>query len=171
LLLYVDKRKATAEEVITISAGGETAMRDKIVDNLLGIQREMLKILGEVNSLTNNPTALEDALDDIWHPKCDVYQTDTEWIIIVELAGVDKTDISIVTTDEYIRISGERTLPTPNCSVCYYNMEIETGKFDRRIFFPVSAIDRDNPKVTYANGLLTIAYTLSPVVERIIEIQ
>ncbi len=146
-------------------------MRDKIFDNLLGIQREMLKILGEVNSLTSNPAALEEALDDIWHPRCDVFQTDTEWIIIVELAGMDKQDISIITTDEYIRISGERILPAQNCQVSYYNMEIETGKFDRRIFFPLTPIERDDPRVSYENGLLKIAYTLSPVVERIIEIE
>jgi HSP20 family molecular chaperone IbpA len=132
-------------------------MHDKIFDNLLGIQREMLKILGEVNSLTNNP-------------HCDMYQTDTEWIIIMELAGMNKHDISIVITDEYIRISGDRVLPAVSCRMSYLNMEIETGKFERRIFFPMSPIDRDNPKVTYENGFLRIAYTLLPIVERIIEI-
>lgn len=156
---------------ILLCKQGSTFMHDKIYDNLLGIRREMLKILGEVNSLTHNPTAIEDAIDDIWHPKCDVYQTDQQWIIVVDLAGVEKQAISIATTDEYIRISGERTLPTPNCALCYHNMEIETGKFDRRIFFPSQLIDRSNPAVTYANGFLHITYPLLPVVERIIEIK
>jgi len=146
-------------------------MREKLFDNLLGIQREMLKILGEVNSLTTHPNAIEEALDDYWHPRCDVFQTDTEWIIVVELAGVEKKDISIITTDEYIRISGERILPTPNCRMCYYNMEIETGKFDRRIYYPLSVIDKEKPKVTYENGFLRITFALQPVVERIIEIK
>jgi HSP20 family molecular chaperone IbpA len=146
-------------------------MREKIYDNLLGIQREMLKILGEVNTLASNPNAIEDVLDDCWHPKCDVFQTNKEWIIIVELAGLSKKDISIVTTDEYIRVSGERSMPSPNCQMCYFNMEIETGKFERRICFPVSALDRDNPKVTYENGFLRIAYQLQPIIERIIEIK
>jgi HSP20 family protein len=145
-------------------------MRDKIFDNLLGIQREMLKILGEVNSLTSNPSAIEEALDDVWHPHCDVYQTDAEWIIIVELAGMQKQDISIITTDEYIRISGERTLPAAGCRLSYHNMEIETGKFERRIYFPLVPIDRDHPKVIYENGFLRITYTVQPIVERIIEI-
>jgi len=145
-------------------------MREKIYDNLLGIQREMLKILGEVSTLTTHPHALEEALDDYWHPKCDVYQTDTEWIIVVELAGVDKKAISITGTEEYIRISGERIMPLPQCRISYHNMEIETGKFDRRIYFPPDAIDKDNPKVSYENGLLYIVYSLKPIVERIIEI-
>lgn len=146
-------------------------MREKIFDNLLGIQREMLKILGEVNSLTTHPNAIEEAFDDIWHPHCDVYQTDTEWIILVELAGVNKKDISIITTDEYIRIAGERVIPTPNCQMCYYNMEIETGKFERRIYYPIAAIEKDSPGVSYENGFLRIAFKLQPVVERIIEIK
>jgi HSP20 family protein len=146
-------------------------MREKIFDNLMGIQREMLKILGEVNSLTSNPSAIEDALDDIWHPHCDVFQTDADWVIVVELAGVNKKDISIITTDEYIRISGDRNLPATNCQICYYNMEIETGKFERRIYYPLSPIDKDKPKVTYENGFLTISFALQPVVERIIEIK
>jgi HSP20 family protein len=145
-------------------------MRDKIFDNLIGIQREMLKILGEVNSLTSHPAALEDALDDVWHPRCDVYQSDDEWVIMMELAGMQKQDISIITTDEYIRVSGERILPSPVCRISYLNMEIETGKFERRVFFPLSPIDRDHPKVTYENGFLRIAYALQPIVERIIEI-
>ncbi len=146
-------------------------MQDKLLDNLLGIQRKMLNILGEYSTRTHHPHTLEEAIDDIWHPKCDVFQTETHWIILVELAGVDKQNISITTSDEFIRISGERNLPTANSQMCYYNMEIETGRFERRIFFPENQIDKDNPEVTYENGILRIAFPYKPVLERIIEIQ
>ncbi len=39
-------------------------------------------------------------------------------------------------------------------------MEIETGRFDRKIFFPDLNIDKDNPKITYINGILRIAFNL-----------
>lgn len=146
-------------------------MNDKIYTNLIGIQREMLKILGEVSSLTSSPLAIEDAIDDYWHPKCDVYQTDSEWVIVVELAGINKDEVSISLTDEYLRVSGTRSFPSPNCATSYYSMEIETGRFDRRIFFPDIQIDRDNPRVQYVNGILRIAFSLSPVLERIIPIE
>ena len=64
-------------------------MREKLFTNLVGLQREMLKLIGEVNSLTNSPNALEEAIDECWHPKCDVFQTDTHWILVAELAGVE----------------------------------------------------------------------------------
>lgn len=145
-------------------------MRDKIFSNIVGIQREMLKLLGEVSALTNSPMDIEDAIDDVWHPKCDVFQTDLEWIIVAELAGVEKDEISISLSPEYLRISGIRNFSSTNCPLCYYGMEIETGKFDRRIFFPDIAVDKENPRVSYINGILRIAFKLSPVVERIISV-
>jgi HSP20 family protein len=146
-------------------------MREKIYTNIAGIQREMLKLLGEVSALTNSPLAIEDAIDDVWHPKCDVFNTDNEWVIIVELAGVEKDEISISVTEEYLRVSGYRNFPASNCPLCYYSMEIETGRFDRRIYFPEHAIDKEKPRVSYINGILRIAFTLSPVVEKIIPVQ
>ncbi|PKN71858.1 MAG: hypothetical protein CVU50_09805 [Candidatus Cloacimonetes bacterium HGW-Cloacimonetes-3] len=146
-------------------------MHDKIYTNIVGIQREMLKLIGEVSALTSNPHTLEDAIDDVWHPKCDVFQTDKEWIVIAELAGVEKDEISISTSAEYLRISGLRSFPSTNCPLCYYSMEIETGRFDRRIYFPELNIDKENPKVNYINGILRIAFTMTPVEEKIIPVQ
>ena len=145
-------------------------MNDNIYSNLKGIQREMLKILGEVSTLANGPLALEEALDDFWHPKCDVYQTDTDWVIVVELAGVEKDEISISLSPEYLRISGVRSFVSPSCPMCYFNMEIETGRFDRRIFFPDLGIDKEHPQVIHSNGILRIAFPILPTVERIIPI-
>lgn len=145
-------------------------MRDKIFDNLIGIQKDMLKIIGEVSQLTGSPLAIEDAIDDIWHPKCDVFQSDNEWIILIELAGVPKEEINISITKEYVRIAGERSLSNTSCVSCYYNMEIETGRFDRRIFFPDLSIDKENPAVSYKDGMLRIVFGFCPVVERIIPI-
>lgn len=130
----------------------------------------MLKILGEVSSLTNSPLAIEDAIDDNWHPKCDVYQTDAQWVIIVELAGMDKDQISISVTPEYLRISGIRELHSENCCTSYHSMEIDTGRFDRRIFFPDLSLDKENPRVQYVNGILRVAFSILARVERIIQI-
>jgi HSP20 family protein len=145
-------------------------MRDKIFDNLIGIQREMLKIIGEVSTLTGSPVAIEDAIDDIWHPKCDVFQMDNQWVILVELAGVCKNEISISVTKEYVRIAGERRLSKTDCVSCYYNMEIETGRFDRRVFFPDVSLDKENPIVTYGDGILRIVFEMKPSIERVIPI-
>lgn len=146
-------------------------MQDNIYTNLRGIRREMLKILGEVSSLSHSPLAIEDAIDDFWHPKCDVYQTDTQWVVLVELAGVCKEEINISVSAEYLRISGVRELHPESEHTTYHSMEIDTGRFDRRIFFPDLSLDKDNPRVQYSNGILRISFTIQAIVERIIPIE
>ncbi|MCK9309089.1 MAG: Hsp20/alpha crystallin family protein [Candidatus Cloacimonetes bacterium] len=146
-------------------------MRDKIFSDIVGIQREMLKLIGEVSALTSNPLAIEDAIDDVWHPKCDVFQTDLEWIVVAELAGMEKEEINISISPEYLRISGIRSFASTNCPLSYYSMEIETGRFDRRIYFPQMILDKEKPTVSYINGILRIAFTLKPVIELIIPVQ
>lgn len=146
-------------------------MQEKIQTNLNGIRREMLKILGEVSSLTHSPLAIEDAIDDFWHPKCDVYQTDSQWVVLVELAGVDKDEISISASSEYLRVSGVRELHSEDSQTTYHSMEIDTGRFDRRIFFPDLSLDKEHPKVQYVNGILRIAFSIQARVERIIPIE
>ena len=86
------------------------------------------------------------------------------------MAGVEKEEIAISLGPEYLRISGVRNFLASSCPLSYYNMEIETGHFERKIFFPELPLDKENPKVSYINGMLRIAFTLAPVVERIIPI-
>ena len=145
-------------------------MNDNIFSNRKGIQQEMLKLLGEVSSLTNRPRSIDDALDDVWHPKCDVYQTDTQWVVVLELAGVEKDEISITLSEDYLRVAGSRNFVFISNPACYYNMEIDTGKFERRVYFPDSPIDKENPKVSLTAGILRISFPLLPQVERIIPI-
>ncbi len=135
-------------------------MSDHIFSDLKDIQREMIRLLGEVSTLANNPMSMNQVMDDKWHPKCDVVETESEFIIVIDLPGMEKEDINIVTTDDYIKVFGERVLGFESKNICYYNLEIEAGIFDRKIFFPEVKIDKDNPKVSYKNGFLQIVYTI-----------
>lgn len=145
-------------------------MRSKIFNNLMGIQKQMLKLIGEMNSLSD-PLALEEAIDESWHPHCDVFQTDTQWIVVVELAGVQKEEISISLSADYLKLSGNRRSASPSDIPTHYqNMEIETGSFARIVYFPQLKIDKENPTVTLSDGILRIAFDLSPTIERLIPI-
>jgi HSP20 family protein len=145
-------------------------MNDRIFRNLRGIQQGMLKILGEVTSLTVHPIQIGDGMEEIWHPHCDIYETNEEYRIIMELAGVDKNTINITASGDHLRISGERNVVNPTCSLCYHNMEIETGQYERLIPLPSTPIESENPKVTYENGMLVIIYKVKPIIEKIIHI-
>ncbi|MCB5245695.1 MAG: Hsp20/alpha crystallin family protein [Candidatus Syntrophosphaera sp.] len=131
----------------------------------------MLKFLSDASLRSHDPLTMENAIDDIWHPKCDVFQTDAQWIILVELAGVEKQNINISLADEYIKISGERDLHPENEHATYYSMEIETGRFERIIYFPDMTLDKDNPQVNYRDGILQISFKIEATIERIIPIE
>ena len=56
-------------------------MQERCYNNLGSLRREMLKFLSDASLRSHDPLTMENAIDDIWHPKCDVFQTDAQWII------------------------------------------------------------------------------------------
>lgn len=145
-------------------------MGERRFQELRDIQKEMLKILGEVSTLASNPLLLQQPLDDTWKPRCDMFSTGAELVILVDLAGVDRKSIHISTTDEYLRISGVRECAYDSRSAYYYSLEIDTGRFDRRLKFPDLRIDHNDPKVVYRDGFLKIVFPVQETREKEITI-
>ncbi len=146
-------------------------MSDRIFNNLRGIQKDMLKILGEVTTLAANPLAVHHGENEVWEPKCDVFGTNSEINIIVDLAGVDKKSIHISRSKDYIKVTGSRELNFDCDKLCYYNMEIETGSFERKIYLPELNLSHDDPSVKFENGFLYIKFTLRQPKEKVIEVE
>jgi len=139
-----------------------------IYKDLRNLQNEMIKIVGEFNDLTNSTMRVHNMSDNLWQPKCDVFSTDFEFYIIVDIAGVEKDSIKININEKHVIISGQRQFEINSKNICYYNMEIETGKFERKIPFPDSEIDKNNPTVNYYNGFLKIVFGIIPNEEKTI---
>ena len=92
---------------------------------------------------------------NIWHPPTDVYETDNLFVIIMEIAGIDKNELSIILKDRIISICGVREEKIPLSSPVFHNIEINYGPFERNIQFPCD-VSSDNIKANYKNGFLTI---------------
>lgn len=131
-------------------------MDDKLFSNLKELQKDMLKILGDVTSITSPMSLGEES--SVWKPKFDMFETDNSLVIIVDLAGVNKKSIKVLNTDDYIEVAGERIINIECEDACFYNVEIEAGKFYRKIFLPEMNLNRRNPKVKYENGILNIKF-------------
>ncbi len=144
---------------------------DKIFEDLMLIQKGMLKILGEVGCQGTNPIPMNQQVEDFWEPYCDVYETNTDFIIVMELSGVDKEEIQVSLNSEYISIHGVRKCIFAEKDIFYHNMEIKSGKFLRRIYYPEIPLNKDNPVVTYTDGFLKIVFPLKELHERIIEVK
>uniref|UniRef100_A0A7C3N7V1 Hsp20/alpha crystallin family protein n=1 Tax=candidate division WOR-3 bacterium TaxID=2052148 RepID=A0A7C3N7V1_UNCW3 len=93
-------------------------------------------------------------------PPADIYEVKDRFIIVVEIPGMEKKDISLTVSDDILILKGEKKRKTfLENDICYYHMEIEYGPFERRFRIPSNS-DIDNMEVEYNNGFLRIEIPL-----------
>jgi len=103
-------------------------------------------------------------------PAVDVYETASEFIIEMELPGVDGRDVRVVLFSSRLEVSGfKRELDTPRGSR-YTRLEREYGNFRRDLVVPGS-VDPDLAVAALENGVLTIVLKKPPRKRREVEIK
>jgi len=90
-----------------------------------------------------------------WVPAMDVCETPDRYEVIVELAGVRRDHIEVTTEGNYLIVSGCRADPFPRDQICLHQMEIEQGRFGRRLALPDDACIEDIT-ARHKEGLLRI---------------
>jgi HSP20 family protein len=90
-----------------------------------------------------------------WVPAVDVCEMPDHYEVIVELAGVRREQIEVYTEDTYLTIAGCRCDPFTRDKVCLHQMEIEQGRFRRRLALPEDACIAE-VAARYKDGLLKI---------------
>ena len=99
-----------------------------------------------------------------WKPDINAYRYDNRFEVWVDLAGVEKSSISVDVLPDRVRISGTRKPPAPTrdtASRCrqVLCMEIESGRFEREVVLP-EEVDRTRVTAKQDNGLLWIVLPL-----------
>jgi HSP20 family protein len=99
---------------------------------------------------------------ETWTPSVNLYETNTSYLVCVDLAGVDKEKIDVEVADSRLKLRGARAVPSytpdsndPREKVRVHLMEIDHGAFSREVEIPSDA-DRHKIMATYRNGLLWI---------------
>ncbi|MGD0387944.1 MAG: Hsp20/alpha crystallin family protein [Tepidisphaeraceae bacterium] len=97
-----------------------------------------------------------------WTPNVNLYETDLEYLVCVDLAGVDKDKIEIELVDGRLRLRGSRNVPmwtdgpeTPNVRVRMHLMEIDHGSFARDVELPQN-VHREQINARYRDGMLWV---------------
>ncbi|OQX04672.1 MAG: hypothetical protein BWK76_28440 [Desulfobulbaceae bacterium A2] len=90
-----------------------------------------------------------------WRPAADIYETATEVLAYLDVAGVDPASLSVVAEEGGLRVSGRRELPPQPELVCVHQLELEFGPFERVLPLP-PAVDVANISSRYQQGLLVI---------------
>ena len=90
-----------------------------------------------------------------WQPPTDVYETEKNIIIKMAVSGLLPEDISVLFSDHILTVSGKRGDDSAHQKVCFYQVEIRYGYFERKIKIP-KQVDANNIHATYESGFIVI---------------
>jgi len=90
-----------------------------------------------------------------WQPRTDIFETDDEVVIKLELAGVNKKDISVKLKNGELIVTGLRRENRPEKSLYFHQLEISYGPFEKIIFLP-EALQHNEIVAQYDEGMLFI---------------
>lgn len=88
-------------------------------------------------------------------PSIDISETEKQYVIDVEVPGMNKKDINLNVENNTLTISGERKFEKEEDNKQYHRVETHYGSFSRSFSLPENA-DYDSIKASYTNGILTI---------------
>jgi HSP20 family protein len=106
--------------------------------------------------------------DHVWKPALDIYETEDEVIVLVEIAGMKKEEIEVAMQGNILIVSGNRVEDVPYKKKLE-QMEINYGRFQRivKIFTP---IEREKITATYEKGLLKIHLPKKDEIQQLIRV-
>ena len=88
-----------------------------------------------------------------WSPPTDVYETEENCVIKLEIAGMRDEDFEVAFENNVLIIRGNR--PDLNERRAYYQMEIRFGKFEIAVEIPVM-VNIEKATAGYQDGFLVI---------------
>lgn len=88
------------------------------------------------------------------HAAIDVYESESEVLVYMDVAGVDPEKLSVVLERERLTVSGEREFPILDLC-CIHQLEIDYGPFQRSINLP-TPVDPDGATSVCRHGLLVV---------------
>ena len=95
-----------------------------------------------------------------WKPRADVYETDAELIVHIDIAGMRAEDFAVELDEGILRIAGERQTRQQG-KRHYHAMEVQVGPFERRFRLPV-VVDPASTRASYQHGFLEIRVAKQP---------
>lgn len=107
-----------------------------------------------------------DALSSELKVRSDVYFTKTEYIIEMELAGVQKSDVGVLVIDGILQVKGDKKATVSEQEVTFQRRERQFGAFLKSYPLPEN-VDQEGIKAKFSDnsGLLTIRFPLNDAPE------
>lgn len=90
-----------------------------------------------------------------WTPLCDIYETEREIVLKMELPEVKKEDVLVTLENNVLSIRGERNFEEGADDGNYHRVERHYGEFTRRFALPTT-VDPEGIKAEVRHGVLTL---------------
>jgi len=92
---------------------------------------------------------------EVWRPPADVYETESAFVVKVELAGMREAEIAITLDRESLRIEGQRPERRDDRLLYYHQAGVNYGAFAVEVFL-AQPVDYDNVTAHYDDGFLLV---------------
>jgi HSP20 family protein len=90
-----------------------------------------------------------------WMPSLDFSETEKEYVVRIEAAGIAKEDLELNLEGQVLTVAGRRTFEQVENSEDFFWRERETGRFLRAVRLP-TPVKPDAIDARYNDGVLTI---------------
>ncbi len=120
--------------------------------DLFGIQREMNRMFDNFFDGSREGESVLAA----WTPAVDISEKDNEYLVKVELPGVNKNDVKITLESNVLTLSGEKKHEKEEKKENYHRIERSYGNFQRSFTLPSTVIS-DKINAEYRDGILMIS--------------
>ncbi len=92
-----------------------------------------------------------------WKPATDAYETDDLFIVQMDLAGMDPTQIEVLADEKNLLVRGVRSDSSGTGKKHFHKMEINVGPFTRRVPLSVE-VDPGSATARYRGGFLFVTF-------------
>lgn len=131
-------------------------IRWKTGQDLLNFEREFKRFFDGLAPLASKSTEdLANYENSVWSPLTDIVEENNQYVLHVDLPGMEKKDIKINFSNGTLSISGERQMENESKDKNYHRIERMYGKFYRSFDLP-STIKQEEIKADFKNGQLVI---------------
>jgi len=90
-----------------------------------------------------------------WSVATDIYETDEALVVCMDVSGADPARLSVVAEEQRLTITGERDYPVPDGVRAVHRLEIERGRFEKRISLPLP-VEVAAATSTHQHGFLVV---------------
>jgi HSP20 family protein len=123
------------------------------LQDLVQLQERMNRLFEDVTQHRSHGEA--DGGDELerpdWYPAADVYERDLEFIIAIDLPGIDRNALKLDVDENRLVVRGERRLEKAKGA----RTERQSGTFLRTFGVP-AAVDQNKISANYKDGVLEI---------------